>query len=160
MTWDDANEFGRRLSALPSEKEAGNTYRLPTEAEWEYACRAGGLTVYSFGDDESKVHDYGWVNTNAERTTHPVASKQPNAWHLYDLHGNVTEWCSDWYGEYPTTPVTDPHGPEAGEKRCLRGGGWFFIPEHARCSHRDAYVPTARYVGLGFRIVAEVNSPE
>ncbi|MEZ6061805.1 MAG: formylglycine-generating enzyme family protein [Planctomycetaceae bacterium] len=154
ISWDDANEFCRRMSELPSEKSAGNTYRLPTEAEWEYACRAGTTTVFSFGDNDEGAEDYGWFNVNSERTTHPVAGKLPNPWGLYDMHGNVAEWCSDLYGEYSSAPVTDPAGGESGDKRVLRGGGWFYVAENARSTHRDAYPSSTTYVGLGFRLLA------
>lgn len=156
VDWNDATEFCRRLGELPSEKKAGNRYRLPTEAEWEYGCRAGSMSSFCCGDDEEGLEDYAWFNKNAARSTHPVGQKKPNAWNLHDTHGNVMEWCSDFYGNYPSDSATDPRGPESGEKRTLRGGGWFFVPLYARSSHRDAYAPTARYVGLGFRLVAEV----
>ena len=159
VNWTEATEFCRRLSELPPEKSSGNLYRLPTEAEWEYACRAGSTTAYCFGDAEAGIEDYGWFNKNAARTTHPVGGKKPNAWGLHDMHGNVAEWCSDFYGDYPSGSVTDPRGPESGEVRSLRGGGWFFVPHFARSAHRDGYPPTARYVGLGFRLVAEPSRP-
>lgn len=159
VDWAEASEFCRRLSELPPEKKAGNRYRLPTEAEWEYACRAGTTTVFSFGDDEAQLDDYGWYNKNAARTTNPVGTKSANPWNLNDMHGNVMEWCSDFYGPYPAAPATDPRGPESGDKRCLRGGSWFFVPLYSRSSHRDAYAPSARYVGLGFRVVAETAGP-
>jgi formylglycine-generating enzyme required for sulfatase activity len=92
VSWEDAVEFCERLSELPEEKAAGRVYRLPTEAEWEYACRAGTNTKYSFGDDEGQLGDYAWFEANSGGT-HPVGQKQPNAWGLYDTHGNVFEWC-------------------------------------------------------------------
>jgi formylglycine-generating enzyme required for sulfatase activity len=154
LTWSDATEFCRRLSELPPEKKVGNRFRLPTEAEWEYACRAGSTTEFCYGDDEAGLDEYGWYNKNSGRTTHPVGEKAANAWGLHDMHGNVSEWCQDFYGEYPRKAVTDPRGPESGERRTLRGGGWFFAPMFARSAHRDGYAPSARYVGLGFRLVA------
>jgi len=158
VTWNEAVEFCRRLSELPPEKKAGNLFRLPTEAEWEYACRAGTTTEFSFGDDESLMDRFAWYNANSNRTTHPVGEKKPNAWGLCDMHGNVAEWCHDFYGEYPQEAVIDPRGPESGEKRTLRGGGWFFLPMFARAAHRDAYIPSARYVGLGFRLLATTRT--
>ena len=155
VDFSDANEFCRRLGELPPEKTSGNLYRLPTEAEWEYACRAGSTSSFCFGDDEAMLEDYGWFNKNATRTTHAVGSKKPNAWRLHDMHGNVGEWCSDFYAPYPSAPQTDPHGPESGGDVVVRGGGWFFVPQNARSAHRDAYPKGARYVGLGFRLVAE-----
>lgn len=155
LTHSDASEFCRRLSELPPEKKSGNVYRLPTEAEWEYACRAGSTTSFWFGDDESKLGEYGWYNQNSARTTHPVNTKLPNAWQLHDMHGNVAEWCSDWYTEYPVSPQTDPLGAESGDKKVVRGGGWFFVPQNSRSAHRDAYPTGARYAGLGMRLVAE-----
>ena len=111
VTWTEAAEFCRRLSELPPEKAAGNVYRLPTEAEWEYACRAGSTTEFSFGDDETGMEEFGWYNANSKRTTHPVGQKQPNPWGLHDMHGNVAEWCLDCYADYPGQPTTDPRGP-------------------------------------------------
>jgi formylglycine-generating enzyme required for sulfatase activity len=155
VTFQEAKEFCRRLCELPPEKNSGNLYRLPTEAEWEYACRAGSTSSFCFGDDEMMLEAYGWFNGNAARTTHPVGGKKPNAWGLHDMHGNVGEWCSDYYGPYPSGPQTDPTGPETGGQIVVRGGGWFFVPQNSRSAHRDAYPPGARYVGLGFRLVAE-----
>ena len=155
VNYSDANEFCRRLGELPPEKNSGNLYRLPTEAEWEYACRAGSTSSFCFGDDESMLEEYGWYTMNATRTTHLVGGKKPNAWGLHDMHGNVGEWCSDFYSAYPSGPQTDPHGPESGGDIVVRGGGWFFVPQNARSAHRDAYPKGARYVGLGFRLVAD-----
>jgi formylglycine-generating enzyme required for sulfatase activity len=154
VTWTEATEFCRRLSALPPEKKHGNLFRLPTEAEWEYACRAGSTTAFCFGDDESGLGEYGWYHKNSAQTTHPVGGKQANAWGLHDMHGNVMEWCRDFYADYPAESATDPQGPDTGDKRVLRGGSWFQVPLWARSSHREAYTPATRYVGLGFRIVA------
>jgi formylglycine-generating enzyme required for sulfatase activity len=117
VSWDDAVEFCRKLSELPAEKKAGYVYRLPTEAEWEYACRAGTTTAYSFGDSESELGDYAWFDENSGETTHPVGEKKPNPWGLYDMHGNVYDWCQDWYGDYPSGSITDPTGPTSGSAR-------------------------------------------
>ena len=132
-------EFCRKLS----EKE-GLEYRLPTEAEWEYACRAGTTTVYSFGDDVSELARYGWFSSNSGRTTHPVGGKRPNAWGLYDMHGNVFEWCQDWYGDYPSGSVTDPTGPASGDSRVLRGGSFGLRASDVRSAFRLAYQPDFR----------------
>ena len=153
VSWDDAVEFCRRLSELPAEKAAGNVYRLPTEAEWEYACRAGTTTKYSFGDDESDFGEYGWYRENSGRTTHPVGSKLPNAWGLYDMHGNVYEWCRDWHGEYPSGSVTDPSGATSSSSRVVRGGSWYFTADYCRSAFRDWVLPSARGGNLGFRVV-------
>ncbi len=158
LTWDEATLFCERLSSLEPEKSAGNVYRLPTEAEWEYACRAGSSTAFSFGNNPDELGDYAWYNANSDRSTHPVGQKQPNAWNLHDMHGNVWEWCNDWLGDYSGGSVTDPQGAASGAKRVLRGGGWFFVPMYHRSAYRDAYVSSARYVGLGFRVVAQHTS--
>ena len=152
VSWDDAVEFCRRLSELPAEKAAGNVYRLPTEAEWEYACRAGTTTKYSFGDDESELGDYAWYGVNSDQKTHPVGSKKPNAWGLYDMHGNVFEWCQDRYGDYPSGSVTDPTGPAVGSSRVFRGGSWSSSAENRRSASRYGYYPSDRYSYGGFRV--------
>ena len=152
LSWDDAVEFCRRLSALPAEKAAGNVYRLPTEAEWEYACRAGTTTKYSFGDDESELRDHAWCSENSDVQTHRVGSKKPNAWGLYDMHGNVFEWCQDRYGDYPSGSVTDPTGPAVGSGRVIRGGGWSYPAEDCRSADRGWDYPSIRDYGLGFRV--------
>ena len=152
VSWEDAVEFCRKLSELPAEKEAGNVYRLPTEAEWEYACRAGTTTKYSFGDDDSELGDYAWHSKNSVLKTHPVGSKLPNAWGLYDMYGNVGEWCQDWYGEYPSGAVTDPSGATSGSLRVFRGGGWFGPAVECRSAGRGRFLPSYRYYFFGFRV--------
>jgi formylglycine-generating enzyme required for sulfatase activity len=152
VSWEDAVKFCRKLSALPAEKAAGNVYRLPTEAEWEYACRAGTTTKYSFGDDESDLADYAWYGDNSGSKTHPAGVKQPNAWGLYDMHGNVWEWCQDWYGDYSSGAVRDPTGPSSGSSRVIRGGSWSFTAEFCRSASRDWYLPSSRNYSFGFRV--------
>jgi formylglycine-generating enzyme required for sulfatase activity len=152
ISWDDAVEFCKKLSDLPEEKKAGRLYRLPTEAEWEYACRAGSNTVFSFDDEEGLLPEYGWFDRNSSNRTHTVCLLEPNAWGLYDMHGNVWEWCSDRYGEYPKGAVSDPTGPEVGSDRVLRGGGWSNGAANCRSANRDRNDPSDRNDGIGFRV--------
>ena len=152
MNWHDAVEFCRKLSKRPAEKAAGRVYRLPTEAQWEYACRAGTTTNYSFGDDGSDLGDYAWYRENSNSSTHPVGGKQPNAWGLYDMHGNVWEWCSDWYGDYPDRAVTDPTGTRTGSSRVRRGGSWNYDAEVCRSANRRKYNQLNRFSSNGFRV--------
>ncbi len=154
VSWEDAVEFCAKLSALSEEQAAGRTYRLPTEAEWEYACRAGSTTAYCFGDNASGLGDYAWYSENSSPGgTHPVGQKRANAWGLHDMHGNVWEWCSDWYAGYPRGEITDPQGPSAGVKRVYRGGGWHGYETGCQSAARSEYQP-ARGDALGFRVVA------
>ena len=152
VSWKDAVEFCRRLSELPEEKAAGHVYRLPTEAEWEYACRAGTTTRFSFGDDESQLGQYAWFWENSRGKTHPVGEKKPNAWGLYDMHGNVFEWCQDGFGVYPSEPVTDPTGAITGSDRVVRGGCWFGFAWFCLSGFRSGNDPTYRSYVLGFRV--------
>ena len=153
VSYDDAVEFCRKLSALPAEKKSGYVYRLPTEAEWEYACRAGTTTEYSFGDSASELGDYAWYDKNSGKTTHPVGEKKPNAWGLYDLHGNVYEWCQDWYRDHPSGSVIDPTGAASGSDRVLRGGCWDSLSDRCRSAFRFRSTPGRRYYDLGFRVL-------
>lgn len=153
VSWEDAVEFCRKLSELPAERGAGRVYRLPTEAEWEYACRAGSTTKWSFGDSESSLADYAWYDSNAGSKTNPVGQKKGNAWGLYDMHGNVWEWCSDWWKrDYTTTAVSDPTGPATGSIRVYRGGGWLITARFCRSADRDGLQPLDRGYFLGFRV--------
>jgi formylglycine-generating enzyme required for sulfatase activity len=158
VSWEDAVEFCERLSELPEEKKAGRVYRLPTEAEWEYACRAGSKTAFSFGDDKSSLGDYAWISDNSDGKTQSVGEKKPNAWGLYDMHGNVWEWCSDWYGEHPGKAVSDPEGPEKGSRRVHRGGSWRFVAAYCRSARRGWRDPSGRSISFGFRVA--LSSPE
>jgi formylglycine-generating enzyme required for sulfatase activity len=129
-----------------------NKYRLPTEAEWEYAARAGSNTRYCFGNEESELRNYAWYEVNSGGRTHRVGRKKPNAWGLYDMHGNVWEWCEDWKGNYPGGHVTDPKGPFSGKYRVLRGGSWYGLAWPTRSAYRSWLGPDLRDNGLGFRV--------
>jgi formylglycine-generating enzyme required for sulfatase activity len=152
VSWEDCQKFIRRLNNLPGER--GGVYRLPTEAEWEYACGAGSTTVYSFGYSADLLGDYAWYRGNSGRRTHPVGQKRPNAWGLHDMHGNVWEWCQDWHdsGYYRSSPLDDPQGPTGGSNRVYRGGSWDNTARHCRSANRDRSQPSFRFNDLGFRL--------
>ena len=140
--------------------QTADGYRLPTEAEWEYACRAGTKTAYSFGDDAVPLGEYAWFDGNSENRTHEVGRKKPNGWGLSDLYGNVWEWCWDWYGEYQVSSDNDksvslvcPIGPPSGAGRVLRGGSFAYEPRFLRSADRYRVEPTIRYQDRGFRCV-------
>ena len=152
VSWEDAVKFCDRLSALPEERKAGRVYRLPTEAEWEYACRAGSKAAFTFGNNPSGLGAYAWFNENSEGQTHPVGEKKANAWGLYDMHGNVWEWCSDWYGSYSKSAVVDPDGPNAATNRVLRGGSWYDGAALCRSAFRYRINPGFRNKDFGFRV--------
>ena len=152
VSWEDAVEFCQRLSALTAEQTAGNVYRLPTEAEWEYACRAGTTTAYSFGDDLTQLKNYAWYRENSGGTSHPVGSKQPNDWGLHDLHGNLWEWCQNYAGPHPSSAITDPTGPATGSLRVIRGGSWGRLPASCQSAHRASLAPSIFNQYLGFRV--------
>jgi formylglycine-generating enzyme required for sulfatase activity len=149
VSWEDTQEYIRRLNT----REGGARYRLPTEAEWEYACRAGSQTAYCFGDDPSQLSAYGWYVDNSGRVSHLVGQHKPNAWGLYDMHGNVWEWVQDWYGKYTVEPVTDPQGSASGSYRVIRGGGWHIDARDCRSAYRGRRAPGYRVVDLGFRLL-------
>jgi formylglycine-generating enzyme required for sulfatase activity len=130
---------------------ARNGYRLLTEAEWEYACRAGSRTRWCFGDDEARLGDYAWYVKNSQGQPQPVGRLKPNAWGLHDMHGNVWEWCWDWYGPYFREKQTNSLGPIAGEYRVLRGGAFVIEPRNLRSAHRYGNVPVQRLRIAGFR---------
>ena len=143
--YDDKKWTVRRI-------DGSTGFRLPTEAEWEYACRAGTTTKYNFGDDEAELGDHGWFNDNSDSNAHPVCLKKPNAWGLHDMHGNVFEWCQDWYGKYPNETAVDPVGPLQGSSRVNRGGSWLYSAAHCRTAYRHPLVPSDRFSNLGFRV--------
>ncbi len=161
--WDNCQLFiaklNRALKRLNSnfiDMHAFHELRLPTEAEWEYACRAGSTGKYCFGDDDSELDEYAWYASNSGDTTHPVGEKMPNAWGLYDIHGNVSEWCHDWYGAYASERLTDPLGPDSGDYRVYRGGSFADDSKICRvsCRYNDASVAGSN---RGVRIVFAIQ---
>lgn len=153
VSWNDCQSFISKMNEL----DPNCTYRRPTEAEWEYCCRAGSETRYCFGDDESKLGDYAWYGDNSNEKTHPVGKKIPNAWGIYDMHGNVYEWCQDWYDSdyYDSSPDTDPQGPSSESDRVGRGGGWDGSADDSRSANRRSTYPSRRYESIGLRLVRE-----
>jgi len=152
-TWLEIQEFMGKLTEM-----AGTPpFRLPTEAEWEYACRAGTRTHFSFGNDESLLAEYGWYEGNSGQTTHPVGEKKPNPWGFYDMHGNVAEVCSDWFAPYDRLPLSDPTGPKYGGLKVFRGGRWFYVPSKCRSDRRSNCPTNYRNYGLGFRIARDAQ---
>jgi len=149
ISWNDCQEFIRKLNA----REGVNKYRLPTEAEWEYACRAGSRARFCFGDGDHILPQYAWFGDNAGDETHPVGKLNPNDWGLYDMHGNVWEWCYDWYGGYPARSVTDPSGVGSGSVRVIRGGSWNFFAENCSSADRYGLEPGFRCSILGLRLL-------
>jgi len=159
VSWNDAVAFCRLLSERPAEQAAGRIYRLPTEAEWEYACRAGSTTAWSFGDLASELEDYAYFLNNAElRRPAMIGIRSTNSWGLYDMHGNVWEWCSDGFdrGYYAQSPKYDPQGPSSeGEGRVFRGGSWNNIAANCRSTCREHGSADYRSELVGFRVVCE-----
>lgn len=155
VTWAEANDFCRKLGAMD-----GRVYRLPTEAEWEYACRAG--THGRYADNSYYPDAIAWYKANGDETTHDVATRLPNAWGLYDMHGNVSEWCADYVGLYLAERAVDPTGPAEGDDRILRGGGYTSGPEALRSAARAKAEPSRRSPSIGFRVVMieEADAPK
>jgi formylglycine-generating enzyme required for sulfatase activity len=159
VSWHEAMDFCQTLTQR--ELAAGHltpdwTYRLPTEAEWEYACRAGTSTRFSHGDDENYagLREVAWFSQNADSATHPVETRRPNPWGLHDMHGNVLEWCLDeWCGTFPGGAITNTPVSPAGTLRVARGGSWLYDARHARSANRDSYGVLLRCSDLGFRVV-------
>jgi formylglycine-generating enzyme required for sulfatase activity len=161
VSWDDAVNFCQTLS-----RKTGRHFRLPTEAEWEYSCRAGTTTRFNTGkairgkdqanfDDGYLDDEDNLVTTISRKATTPVGRFPANAWGLYDMHGNVWEWCADWLGKYPTGPETDPKGPDGGTSRVMRGGSWQDIESECRSANRSGLYPNFHYEYLGFRVVLD-----
>jgi formylglycine-generating enzyme required for sulfatase activity len=163
VSWVEAMDFCRKLSDLHEEKAAKRRYGLPTEAQWEYACRAGSTGRWCFSNqpnvspgaaEEKLLDEYAWFTANASRRPHPVGQKRANAWGLYDMHGNVWQWCADWNGNpyYANSTTDDPAGPESGQFRVNRGGCWFMPAECSRSACRGCNLPEIRGATIGFRV--------
>jgi formylglycine-generating enzyme required for sulfatase activity len=179
VSWDDCQSFFTRLNqkvaegtiqhgdyshgsgpSLGPKKAGAGKFQLPTEAQWEYACRAGTTTIFCFGDDESGLNEYGWYDKNSGGTSHPVGEKKPNAWGLYDMHGNIWQWCEDWYDPayYAHSPTDDPDGPATGTERVSHGGCWFSPARSARSANHGRIEAAHRGSHLGFR--AAMSPPD
>jgi len=148
VSWDEAVACCRKIGG-----------RLPTEAEWEYACRAGSKTRFGYGDDlnYAQLGECAWYSANSGGTTHPVGQKKPNSFGLYDMHGNVYEWCSDWFAAYGNAQTANPAGASSGQSRVCRGGGWIVNAWFCRSANRHTFSPEFRGIGLGFRVVLDSN---
>ena len=166
VLWKDAITFCNRLSEKMGLEPcynlgsgacdfSKNGFRLPTEAEWEYACRSESGSEYSLGDGESALNRTGWYNRNSMENTHPAGQKTPTPWGLYDMHGNVWEWCNDWYANnaYETNGKNNPTGPKSGSDKVVRGGSWLDGPKDCRSAKRRNFDPDKDYSDIGFRIV-------
>jgi formylglycine-generating enzyme required for sulfatase activity len=166
VSWDDAIAFAKWLS-----KKEGVTYRLPTESEWEYSCRAGSRGRFYFGEDDASLHKYvnyadknssfSWsdkAHDDGYAVSAPVGSFSANPWGLYDMSGNVWEWCSDWSGKYPTGTVTDPSGPRSGSCRVIRGGSWVIFSGYCRSARRQGGYQSVRQYNRGFRLLMILGS--
>jgi len=153
VSWYDVQDFLVNMNA----KAADGAYRLPTEAQWEYAYRAGTSTRFYWGTDtdETQVPSYAWFSANSFNVHHRVGVKAANAWGLHDMAGNVYEWCQDFYGPYPDGPVTDPDGADPGSERIVRGGACLYDPNLLRAAHRGLTSPDSAYDYVGFRLVRE-----
>ncbi|AEH60086.1 protein of unknown function DUF323 [Methanosalsum zhilinae DSM 4017] len=154
VSWYDVQEFVERLNSA----EGTDKYSLPSEAEWEYACRAGSNTRFSFGDDEKLLGEYCWYDSNSYSKSQPVGRKRSNDWGLYDMHGNLWEWCQDrWHDTYNGAPMyNEPWSEGHSEGRVIRGGCWHSFPDYCRSSKRYCIEPGERHYSLGFRILRRV----
>jgi formylglycine-generating enzyme required for sulfatase activity len=156
VSWEDVKRLLAKINAAYG--DAGITFSLPTEAQWEYACRAGTATAYCYGDRSWLLRDYGWFEDNSSFKTNPVGEKKANAWGLHDMHGNVWEWCMDWFGGdyYRQSPLDDPTGPEIGFSQVTRGGCWRSPPEGCRSAVRGSHSPLRGYDHLGVRLACKI----
>jgi formylglycine-generating enzyme required for sulfatase activity len=166
VSWHDCMKFIKKLNGLNQ-----GTYRLPTEAEWEYACRAGSTTAYGwgktiycndamYGNNTRKANecvDYIKTMGLADDQAAPVEHYKPNAWGIYDMHGNLWEWCQDWYGDYPHGSVVDPRGPDSGSNKLRRGGSWVGFGYRCRSANRAYANPSVKFKSTGFRLVREIR---
>jgi formylglycine-generating enzyme required for sulfatase activity len=165
VNWFDALEYCKKLTQAcetAGKLPEGYAYRLPTEAEWEYACRAGSMTRFSYGEDKSatQLSEYAWFNRNSDSMTHPIATKQPNRWGLFDMHGNVWEWCIDrWEDSLPGGTITNSVRVATGRLRVARGGSWLYDAKASRSANRDDYSPWDRCSDIGFRVVLAPIQP-
>ena len=153
VNWNDCQAFLSKLNEKLGKSDV--KFGLPTEAQWEYACRAGTSTRFSFGDDKKDLTEHAWYARNSKMKAHPVGEKKPNAWGLYDMHGSVEEWCVDWYdsGYYKQSPQNDPTGPSEGLAHVLRGGSFYSgTPDFFRCADRYHDHPVYHYYRYGFRV--------
>ena len=152
VSWNDCQQFLEKINAKTGMQ--GGKFVFPSEAQWEYACRAGSTPRYCFGDDASMLGEYAWYATNSGETTHPIGEKKPNAWGLCDMHGNVWEWCADWHddGYYAHSPSDDPTGPATGSDHVIRGGAWVNPARDCRAAARGRGSPGFRFYDLGFRV--------
>ncbi len=153
VSWNDVQTFISKLNNHDPEV----TYRLPTEAEWEYAARAGSSTRFCFGDDVAQLDQYAWTRRNSGKKHHPVGTLKPNKWGLYDMHGNVWEWCSDYYAKdaYLSHDATAPKGPSHGSERVYRGGSFHYAPQYSQSGWRLRFRPDYKSIFIGFRLVME-----
>ncbi|KKK80247.1 hypothetical protein LCGC14_2825390, partial [marine sediment metagenome] len=142
VSWDDCQQFLVKLNAKSGRQ--GGKFVLPTEAQWEYACRAGSAGKFCFGDDEKQLGEYAWYGDNSDGKTHAVGGKKPNTFGLHDMHGNVWEWCQDWYGAYGAEAVDEPSGPTTGSGHVGRGGGWSNPAMVCQSAFRSIFVPGSR----------------
>lgn len=150
VSWNSCQEYLMELCL-----KTKRNYRLPTEAEWEFVCRAGTKTAFYYGANPVGLDDYAWYSRNSGGATHPVGLKKPNPWSLFDMYGNVFEWCQDWYDEnyYKNSPVEDPSGPETGIFRVIRGSSCYDAAKFCRSSDRNRRKPTEQVNDCGFRVV-------
>ena len=148
VNWGDVQEFIRKLN-----EATGKKYRLPTEAEWEFAARGGNKSKGYLYSGSNEIDAVAWYDNNSHGEVHPVGAKAPNELGIYDMSGNVWEWCSDWFGAYSDESLTNPQGPSTGTARILRGGCWYTIPQMSRVSYRDYFAPENRHAFFGFRVV-------